>query len=198
MYRRARKSGGRRRARRGSAPRLRPPPSALSSKVIITPKPYTLHYTACSLHPSPYTCRHTAYTLHPTPQTLNPFNPIPNSSALTCRANTAQISKSRLGSGHGFHVQVIKAFRVVPARRRWRARLGRLAPWEFEFPFPGSLTSTCLGRPSKWAACRSRPPSYVYDVSSASRRRWRGRLGRLMPPPSAASLKVTNPGDTFD
>ena len=25
-----------------------------------------------------------------------------------------------------------------------------LAPWEFEFPFPGSLASTFLARPCKW------------------------------------------------
>jgi len=79
--------------------------------------PYTLHPTPYTLHPAPYTLHPTPYTLHPTPYTLHT---IPET----------LISKVFAGLRIQFIIVMI----------RWTG----LAPWEFEFPFPGSLTSTFL------------------------------------------------------
>ena len=37
-----------------------------------------------------------------------------------------------------------------------------LAPWEFEFPFPGSLTSTCLGGREKNESLRAASSGHTH------------------------------------
>ena len=69
----------------------------------------------------------------------------------TVEVGTAQCHRMCFGKGHADpsereffidNLQVRIQFSIVMIR--WTG----LAPWEFEFPFPGSLTSTCLADPS--------------------------------------------------
>ena len=58
---------------------------------------------------------------------------------------------------------------------RERDLLKLVAPWEFEFPFPGSLTSTFLNAGRKQGMERERELLKLVDKMQESRQAWETR-----------------------
>ena len=130
-------------------------PSTLSPDFECTPYALTPHYpTNCSL--TLFTRPPTPYTLHPTPYTLHPTPYTPHPTPYTLHPTP-----------HTLHFIIVMIW--------WTG----LAPWEFEFPSPGSLISTL---PS-----RSRKPR------GEAKPRWRGSNATPQTAPKAAPQVAPKP-----
>ena len=112
------------------------------------PTPYTLHWTPYTLHPTPH-------TLHPTLSALTPEPsqgpPAVDARELIHALNAGDVYPRELMDLLEFLAEpprenlsrvteVTVRIHVIIVMIRWTG----LAPWEVDFPFPGSLTSTFL------------------------------------------------------